>query len=36
VSRSSIGRLRPHEVEDKDSSKTCKLEPYAATPSYEP
>ena len=31
-----LGRLRPHEVEDKDSSKTCKLEPYAATPSYEP
>jgi branched-chain amino acid transport system substrate-binding protein len=31
-----LGRLRPDEVEDKDSVQQCKLESYAATPSYEP
>ena len=31
-----LGRLRPDEVEDKDSVLQCKLESYAATPSYEP
>ncbi len=31
-----LGRLRPDEVEDKDSFLQCKLESYAATPSYEP
>ena len=31
-----LGRLKPDEVEDKDSVRTCKLESYAATPSYEP
>jgi branched-chain amino acid transport system substrate-binding protein len=31
-----LGRLKPGEVEDKDSLQTCKLESYAATPSYEP
>ena len=31
-----LGRLRPDEVEDKDSIQQCKLESYAATPSYEP
>jgi len=31
-----LGRLRPDEVEDKDSVQQCRLESYAATPSYEP
>jgi len=31
-----LGRLKPHEVEDRDSVRTCKLESYAATPTYEP
>lgn len=31
-----LGRLRPDEVEDRDSLQQCKLESYAATPSYEP
>ncbi len=30
-----LGRLRPDEVEDKDSVQQCRLESYAATPSYE-
>ncbi|MES2511397.1 MAG: ABC transporter substrate-binding protein [Pseudomonadota bacterium] len=30
-----LGRLRPDEVEDRDSVQQCKLESYAATPSYE-
>jgi len=31
-----LGRLKPHEVEDRDSARTCKLETYASTPTYEP
>jgi branched-chain amino acid transport system substrate-binding protein len=31
-----LGRLRPNEVEDQASVQYCKLESYAATPSYEP
>ena len=31
-----LGRLRPDEVEDKDSLQQCKLESYALTPTYEP
>ncbi len=31
-----LGRLRPDEVEDRDSLQQCKRESYAATPSYEP
>jgi branched-chain amino acid transport system substrate-binding protein len=31
-----LGRSRPEEVVDRDSAAACKLEPYAATPSYEP
>ena len=30
-----LGQQRPEEVEDRDSVKACKLETYAATPSYE-
>ena len=30
-----LGRLKPDEVEDRDSIQQCKLESYAATPSYE-
>jgi len=30
-----LGRLKPYEVEDKDSVRSCKLESYAATPHYE-
>jgi branched-chain amino acid transport system substrate-binding protein len=31
-----LGRIRPNEVEDKDSVQQCKLESFADTPSYEP
>lgn len=31
-----LGRLRPDEVEDRDAVQQCKLESYAATPTYEP
>jgi branched-chain amino acid transport system substrate-binding protein len=31
-----LGRLRPQEVEDRASPQQCALEPYAATPSFEP
>ncbi len=31
-----LGRLRPEEVQDKDSEQQCKLESYASTPTYEP
>lgn len=31
-----LSRLRPDEVEDTSSVQQCKLESYAATPSYEP
>ncbi|HET7793453.1 MAG TPA: ABC transporter substrate-binding protein [Rhizobacter sp.] len=31
-----LGRLQPHEVEDRASTQQCTLESYAATPSYEP
>jgi branched-chain amino acid transport system substrate-binding protein len=30
-----LAHVTPQEVEDKDSSGTCKLESYDATPSYE-
>lgn len=31
-----LARVRPDEVQDADSAPACKLEPLAATPSYEP
>jgi len=31
-----LGQLRPKEVEDRASPQQCALEPYAATPTYEP
>ena len=31
-----LARLGPHEVEDRDSVRNCKLETYAETPTYEP
>jgi branched-chain amino acid transport system substrate-binding protein len=31
-----LARVRPDEVQDADSAHACKLEPLAATPSYEP
>lgn len=31
-----LARLGPHEVEDRNSVQHCRLETYAATPSYEP
>jgi branched-chain amino acid transport system substrate-binding protein len=30
-----LGQQKPEEVEDRDALRTCRLEPYAATPSYE-
>jgi branched-chain amino acid transport system substrate-binding protein len=30
-----LGQQKPEEVEDREAVRTCRLEPYAATPSYE-